>query len=98
MLSFSETRDIASKEIQKMSSAGIQLVLIEDASLDYDEYSVFFYQSKKYFESGNFSDLLAGNAPLIIDKYKGEIHTTGTANDIEYYLRSFERLALPKLR
>ncbi len=43
----------------------------------------------------NFSKLemrprLAGNAPFIIDKDSGEIHSLGTAKPLEEYLQDYE--------
>ncbi|AWH88635.1 YrhB domain-containing protein [Limnobaculum parvum] len=50
----------------------------------------FCFQSRKYFETGNFSDQLTGNAPFIIDKDSGDIHTLGTAYPLEKYLKDYE--------
>lgn len=39
---------------------------------------VFFYDSKRHQETGNISDLLAGNAPILVDRDTGETHPTGS--------------------
>jgi hypothetical protein len=51
---------------------------------------VFFYQSRKFIASGNISDCLVGNAPLVVTR-DGELHVTGTAYPLEHYLAAFER-------
>lgn len=51
---------------------------------------VFCFQSREYIETGDPSWLLAGNAPFIIDKDSGEIHTLGTAYPLETYLHEYE--------
>jgi hypothetical protein len=51
---------------------------------------VFFYQSRRYVESGNPSDMLAGNGPIVVFQADGSIHELGTAYPIEVELRSFE--------
>ncbi len=33
---------------------------------------------------------LAGNAPLIVNRFTGEVVTTGTAHPTEYYLAQYE--------
>lgn len=93
MLSFKETRDIA---IQNLSQSDIEVVIVD--SIDANEYSVFFFQSKGFIESGNPALQLAGNASLIIDKYGGKIHNCGTAHNSDYYIYKFEQEILPTLR
>jgi len=58
---------------------------------------VFFYESKAYLETGNFSDRLAGNAPLLVDRYDGELRVTGTARPLAEYLSTYES-SLPATR
>lgn len=51
---------------------------------------MFFYQSRRYLETRDPSDALAGNAPLIVDRLTGKVIETGTAHPPEYYLAQFE--------
>ncbi|WP_140919014.1 YrhB domain-containing protein [Limnobaculum xujianqingii] len=51
---------------------------------------VFCFQSKEYLETGDFSALLAGNSPFLIDKDSGEIHLLGTSYPMEKYLQEYE--------
>ncbi|TDF37641.1 hypothetical protein EYS14_15125 [Alteromonadaceae bacterium M269] len=50
---------------------------------------VFFYNTKKFQETGDFRDMIAGNAPIIVDKVSGEITETGTSYDVEYYIKEY---------
>ncbi|MCK1069403.1 YrhB family protein [Pluralibacter gergoviae] len=50
----------------------------------------FYYQSREYLETGDFSSQLAGNSPFIIDKDTGELYELGTAYPIEKYLQDYE--------
>ena len=52
---------------------------------------VFFYQSKKYIETQNFSDQLIGNAPILVERFHGELKIFGTAYSIEHYLKEYEK-------
>jgi hypothetical protein len=47
---------------------------------------VFFYQSRAYVEKGDFKEMLAGNAPLVVFRDSGEVQPTGTAQPLEDYL------------
>jgi len=68
----------------------IELVILEDLTQEHDFGWVFFYNSKTYLESGDFRDTLAGNVPLIVDRKRGQIHITGTAHDIDFYIKNFK--------
>jgi hypothetical protein len=66
--------------------------------IDKEDYWVFFYNSAKFIETGDFSFALAGNAPFIVDKYECKIYETGTAYPIEYYMQIFEDKDLPEIK
>jgi hypothetical protein len=58
---------------------------------------VFFYQSRQYIETHDDAHMLCGNAPIIVDRFDGEIRMTGTARPIEHYLANYEA-SLPPAR
>jgi hypothetical protein len=69
------------KELVKMSkSVGHEVILCENLTIEKEFCWVFFYNSKRYIETGDFSYCLIGNAPMIIDKINGEFHNSGTAH------------------
>ena len=68
------------------------LGLIESSTIEKPFGWVFFYNSKKFLESGSFRDQLAGNAPFIINKYNGELYVMGTAYEVEHYIEEYENL------
>lgn len=71
-----------------------QCVVLEEETIEKEWGWVFFYQSKKYIETGDIGEMLAGNAPYIVNKKNGQLHVTGTAEDIEYYISEFEQALL----
>jgi hypothetical protein len=66
------------------------LVIIDSDTIEKEKYFVFFYTSKKYLETDDYSFAVGGNAPIIVDKITGEKFETGTAEPIEYYLEKYE--------
>lgn len=68
----------------------LELVIIDDETIEKEYGWVFFYQTKKYLKTGNIVDSLVGNAPYIVNKYTGELIETGTANPIEEYIAEYE--------
>lgn len=68
----------------------VECAILDSATIEKTWGFVFFYQSKKYVETGDFVHMLCGNAPLVVLKTSGDIYETGTAEPIEHYLRDLE--------
>jgi len=68
----------------------IECVVLENETIEKPWGWVFFYQSKAYLESGDFRDMVGGNAPYIVNRLTGAITETGTAHDIERYINEYE--------
>jgi len=66
--------------------------IADDATREENFGWVFFYNTKRFLESGDMQWALGGNAPLIVDRRTGELHVTGTAHPIEHYIEEFRRL------
>ena len=52
---------------------------------------VYFYDGSTHVRTGDVSDAVVGNAPLIVDRTDGRLYITGTAHPIEHYLQEFRR-------
>ena len=88
-----EARQIALDFVKaREADAGCELVLVDSRTIERNFGWVFFYQSKRHIETGNISDALAGNAPVVVTRADGRVRETGTAHGIEYYLRKFENV------
>ncbi|MEP7364165.1 MAG: hypothetical protein ABI972_12990 [Acidobacteriota bacterium] len=89
-IDFAAARHIARGEVADRSGeAGLEAVLLEDLTLERDFGWVFFYGPK------DISLTIAGNAPFIVDRSDGSIHTTGTAYPTKLYLDSYARVRRP---
>jgi hypothetical protein len=72
--------------------------IIDAATQEHEFGWVFFYNSRRYLETGEFSYALAGNAPLLIERLSGRLWTLGTARSVEFYLDNFRRSGDPHAR
>jgi len=91
MITIIEAKRIANQHVAKLEvELGISLKLIDAETIEKSFGWVYFYNSKKYLETGELREMLAGNAPFIVDKNNGEIHETGTEKPVEDYLATFE--------
>ena len=68
-----------------------EFIVLVDSIIELDWGWVFFYNSSRYLESGDFRDALAGNAPYLVNRSTGDIRETGTAHPIEYYIDKYEQ-------
>lgn len=96
MISKDEARKIVISQLEFIQNnnfdlKGVELVIIDEATIEKDFGWIFFYQSKRFLETDNFSDQLLGNAPYIVNRFDGSFEITRTANEIEYYIREYER-------
>ena len=90
MLALEQARQIAAQEIAKAVGDPDIFGIIDSATIARPYGWVFFYQSRSYLESGNELEMLAGNAPLIVNRFTGSVTVTGTAHPIGYYLAEYE--------
>jgi hypothetical protein len=88
MISKEEAINIAIKYLKEESTT-YDLALLTEHTIEFELGWVFFYQSRKYIESGDYRDMLGGNAPFIVNKNDGSIHVTGTSYRIEKYIEDY---------
>jgi Immunity protein 35 len=80
-------RIIAKRTIDAYADdCGEPLALLDARTLESDFGWVFFYESARFLETGEFAARMAGNAPLIVSRANGEVIVTGTAMTVAHYL------------
>jgi len=50
---------------------------------------IYFYNSREYVDAGNFSEMLLGNSPFIVDADDGAVHFFGTSFSADRYLDEY---------
>lgn len=50
---------------------------------------VFCYQTREFIEEGAFSAQLAGNGPLLVDRFTAELVVLGTHQPIECFVEKY---------
>lgn len=86
-------RRIVAEHIQEgcTTEDGVTPVILDDETIEREALWVFFYESREYLDTGDFSRQLVGNAPLIVDRADGSVHETGTSRPVERYIERHER-------
>ncbi len=82
-----EARRIAEEWVRRHVSVEEDAIIDESQTMEEPFGWVYFYNSRRYLETGDFRDQLIGNAPIVVDRSSGTIHGTGTAKPLEEYLR-----------
>lgn len=68
-----------------------RLMINDVATEEHDFGWVFFWNTRAYLIENDFSAALGGNAPLIVSRKDGSIHTTGTALRTSHYIEEYRR-------
>ena len=91
MITFTEAKEIAGRHIAASWEVDDDEPFLLDDLLIEKRYGwVFFYVSRKYFETGDFRFEILGNGPILVEKETGEIIQFGTAHSTEHYLHEYE--------
>jgi hypothetical protein len=87
VIDISAARRIAEEFVQSLAQRwDIELALDDAATRNESWCWLFFYNSRAFLESGSFSDALAGNGPLAVDKGSGRVHELNAARPIDEQL------------
>lgn len=83
-------RDIAQRHLSGLAATmGISLAITDSRAVSCGW--LFFFGSVAHIRTGSVSDMLAGNAPLLVDDRDGSIHGLSTALPVEDYVAMHER-------
>src|SRR5437870_2541560 len=91
MLTRNEAFDIVSQKLQTMGTLTDPFIINEKCTIEKPFGWVFFYNSKRYLETGENSYRLAGNGPVIVNKYEASVEFFGTNRPPEEILAEYER-------
>ena len=92
MLTLPEARSLALEHLRAMDQAAHgpqQSVILDSATEGFEFGWVFCYQNREYVVTGNVGSAYAGNAPLLVDRFTGKLHVTGTGRPLDYYLSNY---------
>ena len=93
MISYAKARKLADTWVELVSDG--EGAVVDQATLARPYGWVFSWQSKVHLAAKEPQHLLAGNAPIIVDRVDFEVRVTGTAKSLEHYLRQYEATLPP---
>lgn len=93
MISKTKAKQLATEYINSgYQIDGDEPVVVDEETIEKDYGWIFFYTSRRYLETGNISDMLAGNGPVLVRKDDGSIRQFGSALPVEEYIKRYEAL------
>jgi putative acetyltransferase len=91
-ITLENARTLALAKIRSLWSINDDEPSIADAATMDEKFGwVFFYNTKRFHDSGNDLFRLAGNGPVIVDKTTGEVSMLGSAGGVEHQLANYCR-------
>ena len=69
---------------------GDELVLVDDDTLEREWGWVFFFASRRWRETGEPALRNEGAGPLIVNRFDGQVHATGTGRPSEYFVTRYD--------
>ena len=88
MLSLEEAKVRAESELSRLQLE-YPALLLDHATTEFELGWVFFYQSEEFVRTGQPSAQFAGNAPLLVNRFSGEVAATGTALPLQHYINQY---------
>lgn len=91
MLDLETAKKMVEEEINiSFNHEGDKLVVLDEETVEREYGWVFFYTSQRLIETGDPRYLVAGNAPIVVNRQTGELTWLGTGEPFENYLRRYE--------
>jgi len=91
-MNLDQARKIFERDVMALKA---DCVTIEAATREFQRCFAFVYQSKKFVETGSFTEMLVGQGPVLISRVDGRVFETGSAFPVEHYVEAFEACGDP---
>jgi hypothetical protein len=98
MLTKTEALELISSKLQQIGTPTDPFVVVEKSTIEKPFGWVFFYNSKKFVDTGVSRYRLAGNGPVIVDKFTGTVEFYGSGKPVEEIIQDYEKELAPKGR
>ena len=92
MITKKEAFRLAEDQVHEMgASANEEFALAVDRTIERDKCYVFFYNTRRFLETGENRYRLAGNGPILVSKHDGYLRAYGSRRPVEEDIADFER-------
>jgi hypothetical protein len=74
-----------------MAQIGDSCFILDDATIETEYGWIFFYNSRKYIETGDYKHRLYGNGPIVVEKADASLHPLGSAGGSKKQIELYEK-------
>ncbi|MGH1385785.1 hypothetical protein [Kordia sp.] len=91
MLTDNEMLEIAEKYLKKVNESEKDvLVILPELTIKKSYGNIYYFNYKKYLETGNVGNSVFGSAPFLVEREKLRIVQFGTFGSLEHQLEAYE--------
>jgi hypothetical protein len=90
ILSKADALELLSQKLQTMTTAEEPFVIVDSHTIEKPDGWVFFYNTKRFVETGIDRYRLAGNGPVIVNKYDGTVQIF-VSSPLKDWIADYER-------
>jgi hypothetical protein len=91
MLTKTEALEIVSKRLHQMSTSVDPFIVVKASTIERPFGWVFFYNSKRFLDTGESRYRLAGNGPVIVNKQNGSVEFFGAGKPPQEIVAEYEQ-------
>jgi Immunity protein 35 len=91
MLDRSDALALVLGKLTGMAPVGDEWVVLDEKTVEKSYGWIFFYNSRKFVETGQIIHRLAGNGPVIVNKFDESIEFYGSNPSVDIILEGYER-------
>ncbi len=91
MISRTDADYAVKRFLSKLETPELEFLVINDKTIEKAFGWIYFYNSKKFLETGNIIYRLAGNGPIVVDKETGAIIPLGTNKPVATLIEEYEK-------
>lgn len=92
IVTLNQAREIFERTVLASNS---DCALVEGATREFPSCFVFFYQGKKFVETGDLAEMFVGHGPVLISRVDGRVFETGSRFPMCHYVKAFEACGDP---
>src|SRR6266568_3036818 len=91
MLTKPDALALLERELRQMSPLDHLYVVDDRETIEKPFGWIFFYNTKRFLDTGDPSSGLVGNGPVMVNKYDGTVTFYGTGESLEHYIKDYQK-------
>lgn len=91
MLTREKAQEVVGQKLRELSPPDDIFIIVDAGTIEKPYGWIFFYNSKKYLDTGEIRHALAGNGPVIVNRLTEAVDFYGASGSIQDLIEEYER-------